>query len=34
LFAVGIYLLTRVDVETGQRIARQEDQALLAGKGE
>jgi UMF1 family MFS transporter len=34
LFAVGIYLLTRVNVEVGQRIAHREDEALLDGRRE
>jgi UMF1 family MFS transporter len=29
LFLVGIYLLTRVDIEQGRRLARREDAAVL-----
>ena len=29
LFVVGIYLLTRVDIEEGRRVAQQEDAAML-----
>jgi UMF1 family MFS transporter len=29
-FLVGIFLLTRVDVEEGKRVAREKDAALLA----
>ena len=32
LFFIGIYLLSRVDIEKGQRVARQEDAALLGAE--
>jgi len=34
LFLGGIYLLLRVNIAEGQRIARAEDEALMAGRGE
>jgi UMF1 family MFS transporter len=32
LFFVGIFLLTRVNVEEGRRVAREEDAALLGAR--
>ncbi|NLF00432.1 MAG: hypothetical protein GX601_05570, partial [Anaerolineales bacterium] len=32
LFIVGIYLLLRVNIEAGQRVAKQEDAALFGGR--
>jgi UMF1 family MFS transporter len=33
LFVIGIYLLTRVDVEEGRRVAREEDAAYGLASG-
>jgi len=33
LFFIGIYLLRRVDVDTGRRVAQQEDAAVLGTAG-